>query len=507
MTSRYEPVSLQERVFLAFEKRGTPMHVTATCLFEPGDLARADGHLDLFRIRNHFAASLTSFRRYRQRLHRALDGSFVWVDDERFDLDYHLRYTRVAGVAASGDAALKDLCGRIMARALDRSRPLWEAWVVEGLDGGRFALVTKVHHALADGVAGVDLLAGLLAGESKAQPTWPAPVPRPSAVGLMLEEALRRAATPLASLREWVPAIAGDPWGHVKRIGDASMALWDTLGAGVRRAPACSLNRAVGPKRRFEWLTLDLRRVKEVKQRLGGTLNDVVLATTAGAMRAFLERRGAPAVDLRALVPVNVRTPSTSREPGKHGSAGLVVLPLSERDPLRCYARLCAQTEPLRLSKRALESESLTTAGMWALQIAGSLLGVLRPFNILVTNVPGPSATLDLLGCRLIEAYPQVPLFAGQALGIALFSYADKLCWGFNADYDAVPEAAQLPRLFAEAFEELSRAAELLNVARTGAREARPVAAALGSGARDPRVRDIGARADNDSITPQRVRA
>ena len=217
---------------------------------------------------------------------------------------------------------------------------------------------------------------------------------------------------------------------------------------------------------------MDLKEVKEIKNRLGGTINDVVLATVAGAVRRFLERRGVGVDDLRALVPVNLRTPSQRNEKGNHVTAWLVDLPMRERDPLRCYSRIRARTEPLRASTRALEGEALTTAGMWALQFAGSLLGTLRPFNLVVTNVPGPSAPLDLLGSSLESAYPQVPLFAGQALGIALFSYTDKLCWGFNADFDLVPDLERFPVDVSESFEDLLTSAELLHHARTSENDA-----------------------------------
>ena len=162
---------------------------------------------------------------------------------------------------------------------------------------------------------------------------------------------------------------------------------------------------------------------------------------------------------------------------------------------------------PLRFSKCALEGESLTTAGMWALQFAGSFLGALRPFNIVVTNVPGPAATLDLLGCRLAEAYPQVPLFSGQALGVALFSYADKLCWGFNADYDLVPDLPQVPGLFAESFDELSRSAELLDVARTGASERQHMGEPRVNGMRGSRVHGIADLGGEASVSRPRVPA
>ena len=472
LTYGYEPLSIQDQLFLALERRGTPMHVTATCVFEGGPLIRPDGRLDLYRLRSHFASSLTSFPRYRQRLARVpLNGAPVWVDDDRFDLDYHLRYARLGERAGSEESGLKEICGRIMSRELDRTRPLWEAWIVDGFEAERFALITKVHHALADGVAGVDLLASLLQPEDGGERAWPRAVPAPRPLQLLYAEMRRRSAAPWSTAQSWLPTLI-DPASSLRRLADGSRALWDTLGAGLRRAPASPLNRPIGPRRRFDWLSMDLRQVKEIKNRLGGTINDVVLATVAGAVRRFLERRGADVDDLRALVPVNLRTPSQRCEKGNHVTAWLVDLPMRERDPLRCFSTIRARTEPLRASTRALEGEVLTAAGMWALQFAGSVLGALRPFNLVVTNVPGPSALLDLLGSRLDHAYPQVPLFAGQGLGIALFSYADKLCWGFNADYELLPDLESFPSDITAAFEELRLCAELLHHARTQENEA-----------------------------------
>lgn len=460
----YEPLSIQDRVFLALERHGAHMHVAATCVFEGGRLTSPDGSLDLYRLRKHFLASVATFSRYRQRIARVpLDGSPVWVDDESFDLDYHVRYLRLPG--AVDDASLKHVCGEILSRPLNRDRPLWEAWVVEGAPGGRFALITKVHHAVADGVAGMELLATLLQRECGSSASLPALQPAPTASRLLSAELVRRVSHTWSWLRDAVPNVSVTAE-SVSSLGRGVVAMWDTLGAGLRRAPVTPLNRALGSERRFDWLVMDLDAVKEVKSRLGGTVNDVVLTTVAGATRRFLARRGCRPDDLRALVPVNLRTPSQRGVKGNHVTAWLVDLPMHERDAFRCYARVRASTERLRTSTRALEGETLTGVGMWALQYVGSLVGALRPFNLVVTNIPGPAASLDLLGARLEHAYPQVPLFAGQALGIALFSYAGKLCWGFNADAETVPDLESFVGDVSASFEELQLVAELLGKAR-----------------------------------------
>ncbi len=463
-TSSYEPLSIQDRVFLALERPGAHMHVTATCIFEGGPLVSSDGSVDLHKLRAHFMSSLATFPRYRQRLaYVPVEGSPVWVDDERFDLDYHLRYTRLP--KAADDASLKRFCGDLLSRPLDRSRPLWEVWVVEGLPRRRFALITKVHHAVADGVAGMDLLASLLQTTGGAADALPAPRRAPTSIELLRAEAIRRALLPWSQLRRTAAALAA-PVDTITRIARAAIATWDAFGAGLRRAPATPLNQPICGERRFDWLTMDLAHVKDVKNRLGGTVNDVILAIVAGALRRFLERRHVHTDDLRALVPVNLRTPSQGDAKGNHVTAWLVDLPMRERDPLRRYARIRQSTERLRSSTRAVEGDTLTGAGLWALQFAGSLVGALRPFNLVVTNVPGPTMSLDLLGARLAHAYPQAPLLSGQALGIALFSYAGALCWGFNADYELVPDLEHFTEDIAASFEELRLAAELLGKAR-----------------------------------------
>jgi WS/DGAT/MGAT family acyltransferase len=225
------------------------------------------------------------------------------------------------------------------------------------------------------------------------------------------------------------------------------------------------LNKEIGPYRRFDWATMEVAHVKEVKNQLGGSLNDVVLATVAGAMRRFLMRRrvNPAAITFRAMVPVSVRTSSERGTLGNKVAAWMAELPIGEADPLRRYAMVSETTARLKSSKQAMGAEVLTRVTEWTpstlLALGARLAHRGLPFNLVVTNVPGPQVPLHLLGSRLLEIFPLVPLFARTGLGIALFSYAGRLHWGFNADWDVVPDLHDVVRCVDESFAELYSAA------------------------------------------------
>jgi WS/DGAT/MGAT family acyltransferase len=468
--AHYDRLTALDALFLELEDEDVHMHVGAVGIFELGPLRRPDGGLDIDRIRRLAAPSLARSRRFRQRLERIpLVGHPVWVDDARFNLDYHLRHTALP--EPGDERRLKRLTGRIMSQKLDLHKPLWEMWFVEGLEGDRFAVVTKVHHAMVDGISGVDLLALLMAPEAEAslreaeadaalpQPWLPRPAP--GRLRLLAEEAGRRASLPFGMLRAGREALAR-PRESLDSARGAIAAVSEVLGAGLS-APASHtpLNPDLGPHRRFDWLRMDLPAVKEVKNALGGTVNDVVLATVSGAVRAFLEGRGVDPdpLDFRALLPVNVRSDDERGRLGNRVANLMARLPVSEGERRRRHERVLETTRALKASRQVQGGELLQRLGDWTakelvaavVRLAAERLG----FNIVVTNVPGPQFTAYLLGARMLEIYPLVPLFENQGVGIALFSYDGGLYWGFNADWDAMPDLHDLVTAVEAEFEAL----------------------------------------------------
>ncbi|MFQ5515535.1 MAG: wax ester/triacylglycerol synthase family O-acyltransferase [Myxococcota bacterium] len=467
MASAYERLSTQDSSFVMFEHRATHMHVAAMAVFEAGALATEGGGLDVARIGKLVEARLHLLPRYRQRLRfTPLQGHPIWVDDGRFNLAYHLRHT---SLPKPGDAgALKRLAGRILSQHLDREKPLWEIWLVEGLEGDRFAMIAKVHHCMVDGVGGVSLL-GLLLGttpEARLEPprSW-LPRPMPSPLRLTFDEGLQRARLPAAVLRGLRTAVT-QPSRALGAILDAGHALGDAMVAGLHSAPTTPLNRPIGPHRQVDWRRLDLGEVKEVKSRLGGTVNDVVLAVVTGALRRFLLDWGVDVdgLDFRVIVPVNMRTGQVDLATANRVSGLFVSLPLDEPDPRGRLARIRGTTERLKRSRAAAGIDLLTrfadlTGSTLLTQAGVQLASMVQPYNMIVTNVPGPQQPLYMLGARMLELYPHLPLFENQGLGVAAMSYHGKIGLGLVGDWDVVPH---LPR-FAEAieisFEELQRAA------------------------------------------------
>ncbi len=483
----YERLSAMDSAFLHFEGPNTPMHVGGAVIFDAGPLVTAEGGVDIKRIHAHIASRLHVVPRYRQRLaYVPIESAPVWVDDVDFNLNYHIRHTSLP--RPGNERQLKRLCGRLMAQPLDRRKPLWELWIVEGLQGGRFALVGKTHHCMVDGISSVDLLTALLRPTSdetiEEAPAW-TPRRAPSTWQLLRDAVTRHASTSVKLLQRLDDALQ-EPEDASARLVENVGAVLETINAGLQPAATTPFNHPLGPHRRFDWLAMDLADVKAVKNQLGGTVNDVVLATVAGAVRRFLQhRRVKPdAVPYRVAVPVSTRAAEEYGTMGNRVSAWLIDLPVEEGDPRRRLARVRAATAALKESKQAQGFETLVQLAGWAgsvpLAAGARLASWMQPFNLIVTNVPGPQLPLYLLGAEAIGGYPLVPLFEYQCLGVAVLSYMGKLCWGVNADWDRVADLNVFIAALRRSFEELCEAAKLPTIGRKRVAAEQPIRAAAG---------------------------
>jgi WS/DGAT/MGAT family acyltransferase len=458
--SHYERLSALDATFLTIESPSVHMHVGSVAILEGAPLRTAEGGLDLERIRGLSAPVLQRSPRFRQRLERIPGfGHFVWVDDPRFNLDYHLRHT---SLPEPGDARqLKRLAGRIFSQKLDLRRPPWEMWLVEGLEDGRFAVISKLHHCMIDGVSGAELLASFMAegSEAGAAPARWLPRPAPTGARLFADELARRAALPARVAAAGLRGL-GAPLRTLGEARHALEAVGHVLAAGLRSASSTPLDVEIGPYRRFDWTRMDLAAVREVKGRLGGTVNDVVLAIFAGAMRHFLERR-AVAVDeleFRAMLPVSVRRRGERAKLGNRVASLVARLPVDEASAAERYRRVVAETGRQKASDLVEGGELLEElADRTVFAFLSRLVSRARAGSVVVTNVPGPQIPLGLFGARMEEVYPLVPLFTNQALGVALLSYDGSLFWGFDADWDALPDLHELVDLVQEEFEALRK--------------------------------------------------
>jgi diacylglycerol O-acyltransferase / wax synthase len=463
----YERLTQFDNSFLVFENPCAHMHVGSTQIFAPGPLETAGGGIDVERIRRYVESRLHLIPRYRQRLEwTPIENHPVWVDDDRFNLFYHVRHTRLP--APGDERLLKRVAGRIMSQQLDFHKPLWEIWVIEGLEGGRFAVVHKSHHCMIDGVSGADVISTLLSPEPTTKveppPRW-IPRPSPTASQLLRDSVLRRLGAPV-ELGRGLWRLASDEDHARHRLAERLRATGRMASTGMRNASNTPFNQLIGPYWRFDWLPMRLDAIRAVKQRLGGTVNDVVLATVAGAVRRFLKECrhvDVKGLDFRVMAPVSTRTADQRGTLGNRVSAWIVPLPLAERDPRTRLQRIQQITSELKDSKQALAAETLAGVTEWTGTILLSLGARLatwgRPFNMVVTNVPGPQTPLYLLGARMLEAYPMVPLFGNLSTGIALFSYAGTLYWGFMADWDLIPDLHDFMLAIDESFRELQQAA------------------------------------------------
>ncbi|MEA2474153.1 MAG: diacylglycerol O-acyltransferase / wax synthase [Thermoleophilaceae bacterium] len=484
--------------FLHIESDTSHMHVAGVMLFEGSPPPHAD-------LREALQRKMHLVPRYRQKLAFVpfQQGRPRWVDDPHFNMDYHLRSTALP--EPGSEEQLRNLAGRVFAQPLDRDKPLWEMWVVEGLGGGdRFAVLSKTHHALVDGVSGVDIASVLFDVSPDPAPT-PEPVkrwlPRPlPSRGQLLAESLFERATVPAEIIRGVRSVFRAP----RRIAGAAVGALAGIGAmawtGMSPAPPSPYNVAIGPHRRFTWVRCSLEDVKAIKNALGGTVNDVMLAIVAGALGRDLSRRGVDVdgLELRAMVPVSVRSDEARGALGNQVAAMMAPLPVGGKDPALRIQKISTSMKKVKESGQALGAQTLTELTGFApptiMGQAARLMVRQRFFNLVVTNVPGPQIPLYMMGRRMIEMFPMVPLAPNQALGVAIMSYNGRINFGLVGDFDAMADLEQLAKDFRASLADLAEAAgvelsapaEASRTARNGSHPGREVGRATVSAASPP---------------------
>ncbi|ODT99722.1 MAG: diacylglycerol O-acyltransferase [Pseudonocardia sp. SCN 72-86] len=468
MPDRLSPLDAS---FLYMEQPTTGMHVGGVMTFLPPE----DGsEFDVDAFVRLVGSRLSLVPRYRQRV-REVPGRLglpVWVDDPDFDLSYHIR--RSALPAPGTDDALRELVGRLLSRRLDRDRPLWEIYIVEGVSGGRFALVTKTHHAMVDGVASMDIGALLLdrTPEPREVPDdeW-VPAREPSGIELAASAVVENLRRPRSAVDAASRAVA-DLRAAAATVGRTMSGIAEAArGAAQASGPLDALNRPIGEQRRYSMARTSLAEHRAARKAHlaggAGTVNDVVLGVVCGALRYWLMTRGEalhPDTSVRAMVPVSVRNRRDNGGPGSPGnqiSAYFVDLPVGLDEPA---ARLLRIAEQMEAQKRGAHDAAPTAlvglAGLMSPQLhsmGAKLTSRLssRLFNVLVTNVPGPPRPLYAMGARLQDLFPVVPLAQGQAVGIGVTSYNGSVCYGLNADRDTMPDVDVLAEAMNSALAEL----------------------------------------------------
>jgi diacylglycerol O-acyltransferase len=460
--------------FLALEDRGAQMHVGSVLLFEGEAPAYEDFVAQLER-------RLALVPRYRQKLAfpPLVQSRPLWVDDPHFNAGYHVRHTGLP--APAGEPELRRLAGRVFAQRLDRSKPLWELWLVDRVGDDRFALISKTHHCLVDGISGVDLATVLFDLDPNAPPQPPAepwvPRPEPSRAMLLADALVERAGGPVEFARGAAVAVR-HPQDAVAAGVTAMGGLAAITQAGLAGAPPSPLNVRIGPHRRFAWVDGDLAAFKAIKNALGGTVNDVVLAVVAGALRNHYLAHGYDTdTELKAMVPISVRAESERGALGNKVTTMYAPLPIGLEDPIARYRAIHEAMRGLKESGQAVGADVLTSLADFApptiLSQAARLQTRQRFFNLTVTNVPGPQFTLYLMGRPLRRLYPQVPLVENAALGIAIMSYDGRIDFGLLADYDALPDLDDVASALDGAIAELAAVAGAVPTARRSRSRAR----------------------------------
>ncbi|MEO5876381.1 MAG: wax ester/triacylglycerol synthase family O-acyltransferase [Streptosporangiaceae bacterium] len=442
--------------FFFAEDSDAPLHIGSVTVFE----GPVPSYGDLVRM---ILARLPLLPRYRQRVRTVPFSRPVWVDDQNFQVLYHVRHTAVPG--PGGAEELRNLAGRVFAQRLDLARPPWELWMVEGLEDDRWALIAKVHHCVVDGVGGSDLMTTLFdvcressfAGEAEPWSSRTAP----GVLSLTLRGLVQNAAAPVRWLAH--PAL---PRLSVVR------GAWD-FGAGLQRSLRRVAHRSVpsltgptGPHRRWSWTTLQLDQVKAVRQEYGTTVNDVIVAVVTSGFRSLLAGRGElePTSHVRSLIPVSVRGENEHDLMANRISALVIDLPCGQADPVARLAALHAQMDDLKQTHQAATAQALTElagSAPFLLSLASrTTMSVARPLcQTVITNVPGPPIPLYVLGRQAVELYPYVPIAAGAGISVGVFSYLGVLYFGITGDFDTVPDLEVLTKGIDHGLSELLAAA------------------------------------------------
>jgi diacylglycerol O-acyltransferase len=468
-----------DTTFLHLEDNSTAhMHVASVMVFD-GTAPTPQELVD------HVVSRLHLVPRYRQRLAYVPygQGRPVWADDPHFNPRYHVRHTALPKPA--DEQALKQLAGRLFSQRLDRSKPLWEIWLVERMAGERFALIAKTHHALVDGISGVDITTVLFDTAPEPVPTSRPPVPWTAkplpGQAKLLGEALRERTTMPSEMVRGARALLRAPRRAASQIVAGLANVGATTIAGVRApAPDSPFNVDIGPHRRYTFVDADLAEFKAIKDSLGGTLNDVVLASVSLALGRYLRRKhiDTDGLELKAMVPVSVRAESDRGALGNQVAAMWAPLPVGVQNPAECLQQITRAMQDLKSSGQAVGAQVLTNLAGFApptiLSQAARLQARQRFFNLVVTNVPGPQLPLYVLGRRLRVLYPVVPLAQRQALGIAVMSYDGHLGFGLLGDFDALPDLESIATDLKAAIGSLARAAGVREPAKARPKKAAP---------------------------------
>ena len=456
MPDRLSPLDVS---FLYMEEPSTPMHVGGVAIFQVPDAG-----FDYERLVRLIRDRIGLVPRYRQRV-RWVPGRLanpVWVDDENFDVTYHVR--RSALPRPGTQEQLNELVARIMSRPLDRDRPLWEMYLVEGLEHNRFAVLTKTHHAMVDGIAAVDI--GQVILDSTPEPRevpvddW-RPLREPSSAELVVGAVNEIARSPKAVV-DTVRTGIGDVQETATQVGRNLVGLAAAARTMSRPARSGPLNATIGGARRYATTETELAKLKRIKRAHGGTINDIVLTILAGALRAWMMTRGESVTarsSVRAMVPVSVRTPDAAS--GNQVAAFLCDLPIGEPDPIIRLQRVRFEMDMLKETGQMLGATALVGVASFTPPTVHSLGARVvsglsrRVYNVVITNVPGPQFPLYAAGARMLTAYPIVPLARGQAVSVGLTSYDGGVFFGLNADREAMPDVDILAQCIDDAIEEM----------------------------------------------------
>jgi WS/DGAT/MGAT family acyltransferase len=464
--AKYDRLTSLDASFLHLERLEYPMHVGAMSILEGESFLDADGQFRIQEVRDLVLSRLDLMPRFRRRLMPVPydQGRPIWVDDTRFDISYHVRLTALPRPGSWEQ--LVALTTRVQEQLLDRDRPLWELWFVEGLEDGHVGIIQKTHHALIDGVSGVDvatLLLDITPEYTRPEITEWIPQPPPNPTQLLVDTLLERLTEPAEIVRSFRSMLRG-PRLALRRMSQLTRSM-STMVTRDAIAPRTSLNARTGRHRRMSVVRVPLAEIKEIRAGLGGTINDVVLAGVGGGARRLFQHRGEATEDvqLRVMCPVSVRSEDQQGALGNKVSAMFVNVPVDPRSARERLDTIASQTRDLKERQQAVGAEAIMSVTEYVAPTLMSLAAraVHRQpfFNLIVTNVPGPQFPLYMMGGRLLEAFPIVPLTRNLTVVVGILSYDGTLHFGLWADRDLFADLEVLAGGIDDAFAELLKQA------------------------------------------------